>query len=169
MTDWWSVASVLAFAATGEPVFGTKPMMAVLERAAAGSANLAGLPAGTMAAFRSALNPDRTKRCTPDDLLQAIAVDALNPQAWVAADNGGAADGDTEAMPPFVESPDNPRTLWQSQDDITGENAIGTRTMPRLSEATQAIGQPDVSATQVIGKQVTSQIRRERNAGDRTC
>lgn len=29
--------------------------------------------------------------------------------------------------------------------------------MPRLSEATQAIGQPDVSATQVIGKQVTSQ------------
>ena len=157
MTDWWSVASVLAFAATGEPVFGTKPMMTVLERAAAGSANLAGLPAGTMAAFRSALNPDRTKRCTPDDLLQAIAVDALNPQAWVAADNGGAADGDTEAMPPFVESPDNPRTLWQSQDDITGENAIGTRTMPRLSEATQAIGQPDVSATQVIGKQVTSQ------------
>lgn len=99
MTDWWSVASVLAFAATGEPVFGTKPMMTVLERAAASSANLAGLPAGTMAAFRSALNPDRTKRCTPDDLLQAIAVDALNPQAWVAADNGGAADGDTEAMP----------------------------------------------------------------------
>ena len=157
MTDWWSVASVLAFAATGEPVFGTKPMMTVLERAAAGSANLAGLPAGTMAAFRAALNPDRTKRCTPDDLLQAIAVDALNPQAWVAADNGGAADGDTEAMPPFVESPDNPRTLWRLQDDITGENAIGTRTMPRLSEATQAIGQPDVSATQVIGKQVTSQ------------
>ena len=84
-------------------------------------------------------------------------MDALNPQAWVAADNGGAADGDTEAMPPFVESPDNPRTLWRLQDDITGENAIGTRTMPRLSEATQAIGQPDVSATQVIEKQVTSQ------------
>jgi len=27
MSDWWSVASVLAFAATGEPGFGTKPMM----------------------------------------------------------------------------------------------------------------------------------------------
>lgn len=67
MTDWWSVASVLAFAATWvSRCFGTKPMMTVLERAAAGSANLAGLPAGTMAAFRSALNPDRTKRCTPD-------------------------------------------------------------------------------------------------------
>ena len=150
MTDWWSVASVLAFAATGEPVFGTKPMMTVLERAAAGSANLAGLPAGTMAAFRSALNPDRTKRCTPDDLLQAIAVDALNPQAWVAADNGGAADGDTEAMPPFVESPDNPRTLWRLQDDTADEGAVGTRPLPLPGETSQVINLPGMDATQVI-------------------
>ena len=140
MSDWWSVASVLAFAATGEPVFGTKPMMAVLERAAAGSANLAGLPAGTMAAFRSALNPDRTKRCTPDELLQAIALDALNPQAWDAADTAGSAAGAPEAMPPFAESPDNPRTLWRSLDQVTGEDAIGTRTLPQFVEATQAIG-----------------------------
>ena len=140
MSDWWSVASVLAFAATGEPVFGTKPMMAVLERAAAGSANLAGLPAGTMAAFRSALNPDRTKRCTPDELLQAIALDALNPQAWDAADTAGSAAGTPEAMPPFAESPDNPRTLWRSLDQVTGEDAIGTRTLPQFVEVTQAIG-----------------------------
>ena len=143
MSDWWSVASVLAFAATGEPVFGTKPMMAVLERAAAGSANLAGLPAGTMAAFRSALNPDRTKRCTPDELLQAIALDALNPQAWDAADtasDSGSTADISEAMPPFAESPDNPRTLWRSLDQVTGEDAIGTRTLPQFVEATQTIG-----------------------------
>lgn len=140
MSDWWSVASVLAFAATGEPVFGTKPMMTVLERAAAGSANLAGLPAGTMAAFRSALNPDRTKRCTPDELLQAIALDALNPQAWDAADTASSAAGIPEAMPPFAESPDNPRELWRALDHITGEDAIGTRTLPQFVEATQPIG-----------------------------
>ena len=145
-TDWWSVASVLAFAATGEPVFGTKPMMAVLERAAAGSANLAGLPAGTMKAFRSALDPDRTKRCSPDDLLQAIAIDALNPQSWTAAGNGD----ETEAMPPFVESSDNPRTLWRSQDDLSGEDVIGTRTMPTFGETTQVLGMPNAEATQVI-------------------
>ena len=142
MSDWWSVASVLAFAATGEPVFGTKPMMAVLERAAAGSANLVGLPAGTMAAFRSALNPDRTKRCTPDELLQAIALDALNPQAWDAADtasDSGSTAGISEAMPPFAESPDNPRELWRALDHITGEDAIGTRTLPQFVEATQTI------------------------------
>ena len=140
MSDWWSVASVLAFAATSEPVFGTKPMMTVLERAAAGSANLAGLPAGTMAAFRSALNPDRTKRCTPDELLQAIALDALNPQAWDAADTASSAAGTPEAMPPFAESPDNPRELWRALDHITGEDAIGTRTLPQFVEATQPIG-----------------------------
>ena len=143
MSDWWSVASVLAFAATGEPVFGTKPMMTVLERAAAGSANLAGLPAGTMAAFRSALNPDRPKRCTPDELLQAIALDALNPQAWDAADtasDSGSTADISEAMPPFAESPDNPRTLWRSLDQVTGEDAIGTRTLPQFVEATQTIG-----------------------------
>ena len=143
LSDWWSVASVLAFAATGEPVFGTKPMMAVLERAAAGSANLAGLPAGTMAAFRSALNPNRTKRCTPDELLQAIALDALNPKAWDAADtasDSGSTADISEAMPPFAESPDNPRTLWRSLDQVTGEDAIGTRTLPQFVEATQAIG-----------------------------
>ena len=143
MSDWWSVASVLAFAATGEPVFGTKPMMAVLERAAAGSANLVGLPAGTMAAFRSALNPDRTKRCTPDELLQAIALDALNPQAWDAADtasDSGSTAGISEVMPPFAESPDNPRELWRALDHITGEDAIGTHTLPQFVEATQTIG-----------------------------
>ena len=143
MSDWWSVASVLAFAATGEPVFGTKPMMAVLERAAAGSANLVGLPAGTMAAFHSALNPDCTKRCTPDELLQAIALDALNPQAWDAADtasDSGSTAGISEAMPPFAESPDNPRELWRALDHITGEDAIGTRTLPQFVEATQTIG-----------------------------
>lgn len=141
MSDWWSVASVLAFAATGEPVFGTKPMMAVLERAAAGSANLAGLPAGTMAAFRSALNPDRTKRCTPDELLQAIALDALNPQAWISGNTSDAADSArSEAMLPFDGSPDNPRMLWRALDHVTGEDAIGTRTLPQFVEATQTIG-----------------------------
>lgn len=148
MSDWWSVASVLAFAATGEPVFGTKPMMTVLERAAAGSANLAGLPAGTMAAFRSALNPDRTKRCTPDELLQAIALDALNPQAWDTADtasDSGSTAGISEAMPPFAESPDNPRELWRALDHVTGEDAIGTRTLPQFVEATQTIGTTDIA------------------------
>lgn len=114
-TDWWSLASVLAFAATGEPVFGTRPMMAVLERAAAGSANLAGLPAGTMAAFRSALDPDRSRRCGPDELLHAIALDAPNPlQPGMPG----------QVVHPFDET--SPRTMWVDRAELPG----GTRVMP---------------------------------------
>ncbi|MFU0480326.1 serine/threonine-protein kinase [Gardnerella vaginalis] len=82
LTDWWSVAAVLAFAATGKPVFGIKPMMAVLERAASGNADLTGLPPRTMAAFRKALNPIREQRCMPSDLENAISQDAMDPLAW---------------------------------------------------------------------------------------
>lgn len=132
-TDWWSVASVLAFAATGAPVFGTKPMMAVLEREASGNANLSGLPAGTLAAFRSALDPDRKDRCTPDQLLNAIALDALNPNAWQGEQAGpfaaGAVAGQpaaivaeaAEAMPPFGAAGgvdrNNPRTIWRAAEE----------------------------------------------------
>ena len=132
-TDWWSVASVLAFAATGAPVFGTKPMMAVLEREASGNANLSGLPAGTLAAFRSALDPDRRDRCTPDQLLNAIALDALNPSAWQGEQAGpfaaGAVAGQpaaivaetAEAMPPFGAAGgvdrNNPRTIWRAAEE----------------------------------------------------
>lgn len=81
-TDWWSLVAVLAFAATGKPVFGTKPLMAVLERAASGNADLSGLPAKTMDAFRKALDPNREKRCSPAVLERAISEDAINPLAW---------------------------------------------------------------------------------------
>ncbi|MBB2955493.1 serine/threonine protein kinase [Bifidobacterium commune] len=125
-TDWWSLASVIAFAATGHPVFGSKPMMAVLEREASGNANLAGLAPNTLAALRSALNPDPSKRCSPQDLLQGITLDTLNPfengelsndesndtMPWPLKNNGAAANNANtetyktqEVMPPFGISP----------------------------------------------------------------
>lgn len=110
-TDWWSTASVLAFAATGEPVFGSSPMMAVLQREASGHANLQGLPSRTMQAFRSALSPRPQDRCTPQELLEAIRADA-----WSMP----------EVMPPFrpaasgavlrrTDDVENPRLLWRAQ------------------------------------------------------
>lgn len=97
MTDWWSVASVLAFAATGRPVFGTKPMMAVLERAASGHADLRGLPRRTHDAFRAALAPDRARRCTPDQLLEAIRADAMDPS--ISSDMMAAVPMSTGSVP----------------------------------------------------------------------
>ena len=175
-TDWWSVASVLAFAATGAPVFGTKPMMAVLEREASGNANLSGLPAGTLAAFRSALDPDRRDRCTPDQLLNAIALDALNPNAWQGEQAGpfaaGAVAGQpaaivaeaAEAMPPFGAAGgvdrNNPRTIWRAAEEAAeaptmavfsgnkGDNGDGETAV--FSPAGAAADFTDDAGTQVL-------------------
>lgn len=84
-TDWWSVASVIGFAAMGKPIFGSKPLMTVLEREATGNADLTGLPPITLNAMRMALNPDRMQRCSAQELLAAIHEDAQHPDLW---DNG---------------------------------------------------------------------------------
>ena len=195
MTDWWSVASVLAFAAIGAPVFGTKPMMAVLEREASGNANLTGLPAGTMAAFRSALNPDRSKRCTPNQLLNAIAVDALDPSVWQGTQAGPFAAGaiagtaatiaadavGTEAMPPFGATADadsdNPRAIWRQDDYATA--AIDSSSSPTLSDGTATEAFPattnagsnlssDDEATQLVGNATENATEAIRPAAQRT-
>ncbi|MCI1901348.1 MAG: protein kinase [Bifidobacteriaceae bacterium] len=93
-TDWWSVASVLAFAATGKPVFGTKPIMAVLEREASGNADLAGLPEKTAQAFKAALSPHRHERISVDQLLAVVRHDALASEF-----GGGTADTAVSTIP----------------------------------------------------------------------
>ncbi|WP_419762190.1 serine/threonine-protein kinase [Bifidobacterium crudilactis] len=134
--DWWSTAAVLAFAATGKAVFGVKPMMAVLERAASGNADLSGLPTGTLTAFRKALAPKRQDRCSPDELLRAITLDAMVPELWQtdvaqehqspdtpsensqAGDSGASNDAnpsETAVMRPF------------------GGSSSGTETLPALA------------------------------------
>ena len=132
-SDWWSVAAVLAFAATGRPVFGSKPMMAVLERAAAGQPNLTGLPTRTMQAFRAALAPRREERCTPRELLEAIATDA-DSASWR---NG-------PAMPPFPPgpgaevTPDTQQAREQGGDAETvpmADETADTRTLTRTIDA----------------------------------
>lgn len=71
-TDWWSLVSALAFAATGRPVFGSRPLMTVLQREEAGVADVRGLPPSLASAFVSALDPDRSRRLPVGLLLQAI-------------------------------------------------------------------------------------------------
>ncbi|MGO5374447.1 protein kinase domain-containing protein [Bifidobacterium thermophilum] len=180
-TDWWSTASVLAFAATGQPVFGTKPMMAVLEREAHGNANLSGLPARTAAAFRSALDPDPDHRCTPKQLLHTIAADALNPAAWDDAQDqmvdrqtvvfppadGSERSEDGGAMLPFdggdavnaghttrdaTMQADNPRSLWVAD---TGDAADARADMNSAKFADTASSSNASDRAMVIDDQPT--------------
>lgn len=145
-TDWWSVASVLGFAATGRPVFGVKPMMTVLEREASGNADLSGLPPTTMRAIKAALDPDPRRRISPNDLVQAITTDALDPNAWHdagadpfgtyptgGADDAASGNDDTAVVRPFDDAEpkssaaddattklidDNPRRQWRNDETV---------------------------------------------------
>lgn len=89
-----------------------------------------------MTAFRAALNPDRSKRCTPEQLLQAITVDAFNPGAWQQYDDDAAQSGQKDAMRPFDHTGlRNPRLLWRPHEPAgSGEKptaAVTKAGMPR--------------------------------------
>ena len=78
VTDWWGWAAVLAFAATGRPPFGTRPMDAVLARSRAGDVDVIGLGPLTAGALRAALEPDPTLRALPDDVVADLEEAAEN-------------------------------------------------------------------------------------------
>lgn len=136
ITDWWSVSAVLAFAATGKPVFGTKPLLAVLERAASGNADLTGLPPRTMAAFRKALQPVREQRCSPSELEQAISQDAMDPLSWPEANrpfDKNSACNDVRRMWRESVSDTNHETERETEREtiaINSNNQTATTTMP---------------------------------------
>jgi len=69
VSDWWGWAAVLAFAATGRPPFGSRPMDAVLARSRAGDVDVVGLGPLTAGALRAALDPDPSLRALPDDVV----------------------------------------------------------------------------------------------------
>lgn len=155
-TDWWSVASVLAFAATGRPVFGTSPMMTVLQRETSGSADLSGIAENTRRALARALDPRRAQRGGPRELLDSISSDSLDdPTRALPSDDASP----TEAMPPFESTTALPhdsvdaadagtRTLWLPLDPTrtrhlpTGEAEAptpATRLLPADTAASDAV------------------------------
>ncbi|AEE44759.1 serine/threonine-protein kinase [Cellulomonas fimi] len=77
-SDFWGWAAVLAFAATGRSPFGTRPVEAVLARARAGDADLAGIGTLTATALRGALAPEPDDRTAPEDVVAALTVAATD-------------------------------------------------------------------------------------------
>ena len=71
-TDWWGWAAVLAFAATGRPPFGLRPLAAVIARARSGEADLEGLGPRTAAALAGALAGEAADRLPPAELVDVL-------------------------------------------------------------------------------------------------
>ncbi|MEW6926411.1 serine/threonine-protein kinase [Trueperella pyogenes] len=70
--DWWALAAVLAYAATGRAPFGVGNSPAVMHRVLEGDADLPGLTVAAAEAFRSALSPCRAERISFAELLAVL-------------------------------------------------------------------------------------------------
>ncbi|MGV4329247.1 serine/threonine protein kinase [Trueperella pyogenes] len=70
--DWWALAAVLAYAATGRAPFGVGNSPAVMHRVLEGDADLPGLTVAAAEAFRSALSPRRAERISFAELLAVL-------------------------------------------------------------------------------------------------
>ncbi|WP_372594633.1 serine/threonine-protein kinase [Actinotalea sp.] len=70
--DWWGWAAVLAFAATGRPPFGVRPLAAVLARVSSGRPDLAGLEPRLAEVLGGALAPEAADRTAPRDVVSAV-------------------------------------------------------------------------------------------------
>ncbi|MBO3100745.1 serine/threonine-protein kinase [Cellulomonas fengjieae] len=73
-SDFWGWAAILAFAATGRPPFGRRPLEAVLARARSGEVDLDGVGPLTAATLRRALAPAVAERTSPDDVIAALTL-----------------------------------------------------------------------------------------------
>ncbi len=70
--DWWALAAVLAFAATGRAPFGVGNSPAVMHRVLVGDADLPGLSPEVERAFRAALAPRREERIGFSRLMSVV-------------------------------------------------------------------------------------------------
>ncbi|WP_028050676.1 serine/threonine-protein kinase [Cellulomonas sp. URHD0024] len=116
-TDFWGWAAVLAFAATGRPPFGSRPLEAVLARAHTGDVDLDGVGPLTAAALRRALAPAAQDRTSPDDVVAALTL--------VVAE-GEPVDDDLDDRPDGRrEGVDDEATTEFGPQDVVGTTALG--------------------------------------------
>ncbi|WP_223145084.1 protein kinase domain-containing protein [Actinotalea subterranea] len=137
--DWWGWAALLAFAATGRPPFGTRPLQAVLARARAGEPDLDGVAPRTAAALRAALRTEASRRATPEavvaelrrsaggepDLDDAEAAAASADDVGTRVLTAGAAPGLADDDLPGDDLPDDDLPDDEYDDDAYGDDAYG--------------------------------------------
>ncbi|MCF2706989.1 serine/threonine protein kinase [Arcanobacterium haemolyticum] len=70
--DWWALAAIVAFAATGNHPYGSGGSPAVMRRVVTGDVNLSGLSAELAGAFARALSPRPAERISFDELIEVI-------------------------------------------------------------------------------------------------
>lgn len=99
--DWWGWACVLAFAATGRPPFGVRPLAAVLARVRTGEVDLDDVDPRVAEVLRAALAVDAATRPAPEATVAGLRRAAeLDGATVVATTAAGPADAGIGAQEP---------------------------------------------------------------------
>lgn len=93
MADWWALAAVLAYAATGTIPYKAETTPAVMHRVLSGEPRLPGLGVDIETAFRRALDPDGSRRISFEDLVAVIGGSRSLDDAVPAGPRGAPAPG----------------------------------------------------------------------------
>ncbi|MCL6423051.1 protein kinase [Brachybacterium sp. JHP9] len=181
--DWWALAAVLAFAATGREPFGTGRADLVLMRAERGEIDLEGVPVELAEWLRAALRADPAARPSAAEMrerlealdltryedpgpTEVISRSALAGSSRVAAPTAALSRADdadrTQALPRFDEDADRTQALARFD-----EEADRTQALPRFDEdadRTQAL--PRVGADEDAGR--TEALMRDASGADAT-
>ena len=156
--DWWALAAVLAFAATGRAPFGKGNPQAIMRRVFEGVPDIVGIQGPVAAAFVRALAPDIEDRIGIDELVEVLKTgrfddDSSAPHAafaGIAGVMGGvgslaAADsamGEGDTFEPLVTG----ETAARGVGDTASRNAPGATPQGAAEVFGQHPGRPDGAA-----------------------
>ena len=156
--DWWALAAVLAFAATGRAPFGKGNPQAIMRRVFEGVPDIVGIQGPVAAAFVRALAPDIEDRIGIDELVEVLKTgrfddDSSAPHAafaGIAGVMGGvgslaAADsamGEGDTFEPLVTG----ETAARGVGDTASRNALGATPQGATEVLGQHPGRPDGAA-----------------------
>lgn len=83
-TDWWGWAATLAFAASGQPPFGSGPMSVVLDRVIRGRSQLDGVDPELRPLLAAALDTDAERRPHASEVMEALELYAAHRPVTLA-------------------------------------------------------------------------------------
>ena len=139
---------MLAFAATGRPPFGARPVDAVLARARTWKPDLAGLGPRTTRALRGALNPNPEDRTPPSVVVEQLRL------AYVGGDIPTDESADVVADPPAA-GPNGTTVMPADPDSGVATEVLAGDVAPTVAvdppdEAADAGGGPDSEARELV-------------------
>lgn len=131
--DWWALAAVVAYAATGQHPFGTGAAPAIMRRVIDGAVEIPGLSRRLTAAFTRALAPQPESRISFDELIDVLEDPDDRPEDTYGQDEATGDQDESGLATVVVNPPHSPDdSAWHATDVSRHEIGASHDVMPTL-------------------------------------